>query len=271
VEANPVVGRYLYLYALFRPPPRVGEPLFTGLPDVEDGSEIAAIECRDLAMAATPVPGAIYNQENLDLHRGDLEWLGVRAARHEQVVRRLMQSRDVVPLKFATLYTSRERVEEVLESRYREFTCLLERIAGREEWGVKVYADVEQIGRACARSEADLIPKRIAAASAGEAYFLQKKKQKRIAEEARQWAADARDAIYATLLRSAVECRRTRFLHPAPPARELPVLSAALLVGRGQAAHLQAAAERLEALYRAERLRIELSGPWAPYHFCEEP
>jgi hypothetical protein len=268
VETNQLADRYLYLYALFRPRPTVAEALFAGLPDIEDGAEIAAIEHRDLAMAATLVPGAIYNQENLDLHSRDLEWLGRRAARHEQVVRRLMQSRDVVPLKFATLYVSRERVEEVLESKYREFTRLLDRVAGREEWGVKVYADAEQIGQVCARAEGDLLPEQIAAASAGEAYFLQKKRQKRIAEQARQWAANAGDAIYATLLDTAVEGRQIRCLPPS--VRELSVLSAALLFERGRHADLQATAERLEAQYGAGLLRVELSGPWAPYHFCEE-
>ncbi|MEK7404224.1 MAG: GvpL/GvpF family gas vesicle protein [Acidobacteriota bacterium] len=274
MEADRSVGAdsCLYLYGVFRPPPGVEADLFSELAGVEGAPDIFTVECEDLAAAVSPVPRSVYNQESLDLHAPEIEWIAARAARHEQVVRRLMQFRDIIPLKFATLYSSVERVRDMLRQQHEELARVLDHVAGREEWGVKVYADAVQVGQALERSEADVeaLDRQIAAASAGQAYFLGKKKQKLVADAARQWAAEVSETVYASLLPAVVEARRTRFLNPGPSPADLPVLSAAVLVERQEVAALKAEAERLEAGYREYGMRVELSGPWAPYNFCGE-
>jgi hypothetical protein len=173
----------------------------------------------------------------------------------------------VVPLRFGTLCANSDDLCEFLEVRRQSLLQLLGFFQDREEWGVRIFLDPDLTERAVVQDSSTT--DEIASVSPGEAYFLRKKKQKLAGERVAIFAAELEDEMRAHLSRYAADVRKGRPLSsPSSPARLL-VLNAALLVDQDKATALAEAIGRLEADYHKYGVTSELSGPWAPYSFCE--
>lgn len=254
----------LYLYGILRYCPLE----LSGLRGIEGCWDVSLVGYRELACAVSLVPLSEYTQESMEAHARQLEWVAPRALRHQQVVQWLWQAVPVIPLKFGTLCSSLEKARELLERHYEALLRLLDLFRGREEWGVKIYVDEALAARAAERSTPE--PRQCAPLSEGHAYFLRKNRQRRVDEHQSVQLAELAEQIYGHLLAHAVEGRKSRFLNASPEGTRLPLLSAAFLVEQQGLPALENPAAQLEAEYRDYGVRVELSGPWPPYSFCDE-
>jgi len=172
-----------------------------------------------------------------------------------------------VPLGLATVYRTEERARSALRERREEFARALERITGRTEWGVKVYAD---LGLAAAEAEAEAESgKEAAGAGPGTSYLRRRSVQRHTEEEARQEILLLAERIDDELCALAA----TRRLHrPQDPQlsgeRGWMVLNAAYLVDDERAEDFRTAVTRLAG--QRPEIRLQLTGPWAPYSFATE-
>lgn len=249
-----------YLYGILRAAPLD----LSGVQGIEGRCDLALVSSGELACAVSPVPLADYNEHSLEARASQVEWVAPRAVRHQQAVHWLWQAAPVVPLKFGTLCSSLEKVRELLGRHCQKVLRLLDIFQGREEWGAKVWADETLAARAAGDS------RETAPASEGAAYLLRKKRQQEAEEQTSERMSGLAEEIYRGLLLHAVEGRQGRFLNPPQEATQVPVLSAAFLLEPPGLAAFEDAAARLEADYRDYGVRIELSGPWPPYSFCDE-
>ncbi|HYE16694.1 MAG TPA: GvpL/GvpF family gas vesicle protein, partial [Pyrinomonadaceae bacterium] len=156
-------------------------------PDIEGGAGLELVEKGSLAAVASPVPLSAYGEETLRERVSDAEWMAARALRHERVVEHFSRRAGVVPLRFGAIYLRRDSIARALEERAGQLLAAVERLAGREEWGVNVY-----VGRAALREGVGRVSARLremeelaAAAQPGQAYLLRKKIDSARDEEAR--------------------------------------------------------------------------------------
>jgi hypothetical protein len=84
---------------------------------------------------------------------------------------------SLVPLRFGTIYLERARIERMLTEKGRELAQVLERLRGREEWGVNVYADRATLMASITSVSPRLreMVQQAESASPGQAYLMQKK------------------------------------------------------------------------------------------------
>jgi Gas vesicle synthesis protein GvpL/GvpF len=167
-------------------------------------------------------------------------------------------------LRLATVYRGDERVTEVLRQGHRRFRAALDRLAGRVELGVKLYADARAMAPAAPPS----------ASSPGRDYLRRRQAQHRARDDAWQLAAAAAERLDTTLEGLAVDSRQRPPQRPQlSGARGENVLNAAYLVDAERTEEFAALAMGLGA--EAPGTRIEFTGPWAPYSFAppddEEP
>ena len=253
-----------YLYGILRSAP-LEIPALGG---IEGRGDVSLVSFRDLACAVSPVPLSEYGSEQMEERARQLEWVAPRALGHQQVVQWLWQAAPVVPLKFGTLCSSLDKVRELLQGHYDTLIRLLDFFSGREEWGVKVYVDEPLAARAVERLVSQ--PGEGAGLSDGQAYFLRKKRQRVAEEHHGEQMSELAERIYGCLLSHAVAGRTGRSLNPPQEGTQLPLLSAALLLEQNGLTAFEDAAARLEADYQDYGVRVEVSGPWPPYSFCEE-
>lgn len=249
-----------YLYCLVRAarPPSL-ETAPAGLPGA--GKPRAIDAGKGLWLVAADAPLDRYGEKPIEHGLQDLRWVSSVAVPHEAVIEHLAKAGTVVPMKLFTLFNSDARALEHIAKQRRHIDRLVERIEGREEWGLRVTLD-ELSALQKARSEAQATAAR---GTPGAAFLLRKKKEQDAARELVQNARDRADALFEELSARADEARR----RPPPPGEigKRVLLDAAFLLRRSKAKPFQSAVRAQAKKLAAQGYQLTLTGPWPPYNF----
>ena len=206
-------------------------------------------------------PLARYGTEPIERGLADLDWVSSCAVGHEAVVEHVARHATTIPLKLFTLFASDARALAHIAAIRGRLERLVQRLAGRDEWGVRVLLDE---GKARQRvSERAL--RDTAGISAGKRFLLLKKTQQQAVRDLAERGRAEIDRVFETLARHADDARR-RAPGEADTLGRL-LLDAAFLVRGTRVMRFRAAAKT--AATRLERLGydVTLSGPWPPYNF----
>ncbi|MFI6793786.1 GvpL/GvpF family gas vesicle protein [Nonomuraea sp. NPDC050383] len=282
MAADPGSGTYLYAVAAEEPghagrdevPSREqAAPADAGaLPrGIADG-EVRTIGGAGLVAYVSTVPLDQFGEEPLRRSMEDLDWLEETARAHHRVVEAVALRAPVVPVRLVTVYSEDAQVRTLLAERRDDFTRALGRVAGRQEWGVKVYAspgerpgpEGEARGAEAGGAEAGGRETRKEAERPGTAYLKRRQQHMRSREEAWRQAGARAERVHGALSSIAVASRRHRAQDPQLSGREESmVLNGAYLVERDRGEEFARAVEEL----RGDGGDIQLTGPWAPYSF----
>lgn len=242
----------VYLYA-------IGEAAIAdSLGDIEGVDEVLVRTVVEgpLAAIVASVDRERFSEQTIRSHLEDLDWLEKLARTHHEVVDRIAQTHSIAPVRMATVYHEDSGVSELLRQRRDELTETLDRIRGRSEWGVKGYAAPE----VAAADDSPAVPEN----KPGTSYLMRRRTERSRVAHHRERVVEAADKLHHELAGFAVD---HRLYPPQDPRltgrRDEMVLNAAYLVD-------DAGAERLAQLVTAangDELRLELTGPWAPYSF----
>lgn len=249
-----------YLYCLVhadKAPSLRGAP--AGLPGA--GKPRAIDAGGGLWLVAADAPLDRYGEKPIEKGLQDLAWVSSVAVPHEAVIEHLARAGTVVPMKLLTLFNSDDRALEHVAKERRRIERVVERIEGREEWGLRVALDeLTAIGKA--RTEANQVAER---GSPGAAFLLRKKKEQDAARELLENARDRADELYEELSKKADDARR----RPPPPGEigKRVMLDAAFLLRRGKTKPFQAAVRAQAKKLAPLGYEITLTGPWPPYNF----
>ncbi|MFF0061564.1 GvpL/GvpF family gas vesicle protein [Streptomyces sp. NPDC005279] len=249
-----------YVYAVTRP--------FDG-PLAEELRGVAAtrpyvLHHDDLVAVVSAVPADDFDEIPLRAHLEELDWLTETAQAHQAVVAALTSLSCPLPLRLATVCRDDGGVRRLLDADHDRFVRTLDRLDGRVEWGVKVYAEAPEPSR-----EAPAPASAPAAGSTGRDYLRRRLQERRADEGIWERADVVSRRLHEELSRHAEADRLHR-----PQQAQLSgaaghnVLNAAYLVPREESA---AFVEGLDELRPQEPgIRVELTGPWAPYSFTGE-
>jgi len=223
----------------------------------------------DLWLVAADAPLPAYGEAEIAAHLEDLSWVSDRALAHEAVVEHFADppdappasTRAIVPMKLFTLFASDERSVAHVAGELPRVRQALDRVAGREEWGVRLRLDRARADEAAAGQAG---PQDGSAPSGRD--FLTRKK--RLRDAARSQPAEAREAALGAY--AALGARATEAVERPIEAAGSLILDAAFLVPRAErGAFEEAVAEQARELAGAY-LDLTLTGPWPPYHFVGE-
>jgi Gas vesicle synthesis protein GvpL/GvpF len=247
-------GHGLWVYGIVDGGAPDPDPALEGV----DGAPVQAIRAAGLTALASAVPLDRFGADALEASLEDLQRLEALARAHQHVLDRALERGGVVPFRLCTIYDGPDHVREMLEREREALGATLDRVRGAAEWGVKAYVVAA--------------PARAPAAAASGAAWIERKREDRAAAEAARDAADQRAAtIHARLGEHAAASALSR-----PHDRRLSghegemVLNGAYLVASAQADAFGAVVDALAREHEADGVRLELTGPWAPYHFVGE-
>ncbi|SDN28471.1 Gas vesicle synthesis protein GvpL/GvpF [Streptomyces sp. cf386] len=250
-----------YVYAVCHPFRSALQAQLTGVA----GAPPKQLTHHGLVAVVSTVPEADFAEEPLRAHLEDLDWLTVTARAHQQVIDALTVVTTPLPLRLATVFRDDSGVRTMMEAREEAFRRVLDRLEGRVEWGVKVYAEsvaakaAESAGSGRARGDA----------VSGRDYLRQRSTQTRAREDVWEKAAAFSGRLHEKLSAFAEDSR----LH-APQNTALSgasgqnVLNAAYLVPRADSEEFVEFVDREKD--DAPGIRVELTGPWAAYSFTGE-
>lgn len=257
-------GRTLYYVYGIAPPATDA----AGAPAGIEGAAVSAVGTQSLAALVSELNAEAYSPELIEERVGDVEWLAPRAEAHDAVVSWAGHPGPVVPLHMWAMFSGRDGVIEMLESRAPELVPLLERVRGADEYGLRVYADPAALEKIAADSDPSVAELERTAASAGpgQRYLIERKLEGARRDAARLLASSRADAIHATLAARSVAAARDAI--PTAASDGSAVLSAAFLVKRDALDPFRAALTALVRETEPEGFRFAFTGPWPPYHFA---
>ena|ERR1700754_4984502 len=210
-----------------------------------------------LAAVVASVDRDRFSEQSIRAHLEDLEWLEKLARTHHEVVDRIARAHPIAPVRMATVYLDDAGVRKLLRDHCAELAAALDRVRGRSEWGVKGYA-------APANEGSGAEPEAVTSDAPGTSYLMRRRADRDRAAHRRERVAEAAEKLHHELAGLADD---SRVYPPQDPRltgrREEMILNAAYLVDEAGAALL---AQRVDAATDDE-LRLELTGPWAPYSF----
>ncbi|MFE5484419.1 GvpL/GvpF family gas vesicle protein [Streptomyces sp. NPDC056527] len=238
------------------------------LSDPSASSDTSDADPAPLAFVISAVPHRDFNEAALKNHFEDLQWLESVARAHHDVVQAVGEHATVLPLRMATVYQDDHRARQALGTQHHTFAERLTQLAAHTEFGVKIYLPApasEPDTQAPAGSDRAAVP----ATTPGKAYLQRRRAQHHAREAVYRQAQDAAEAIEALAARHASQRVRHAPQRGSLAGAQENVLNDAYLIPDERTDQFRAAIAR--AAQDFPEIRIEVTGPWAPYSFAMAP
>jgi Gas vesicle synthesis protein GvpL/GvpF len=215
-------------------------------PPLPDVAPLREVPCEGLAAVCAPAEDAPVTADAL--------W------RHEEVVEALMDSRDLLPVRFGTRLPDEEAAERALMERRGELATALDKVRCAVELSLRVHAAPPPGDAASgpaptsgAAEPAESVERDEQASPSGREYILARAQE----QTAREEKARSLHQPLSLMARDSVSRR---------PRDAAEVLRAAYLVERPDVDRFAALVERLQLAH--PELQLLCTGPWPPYSFA---
>jgi hypothetical protein len=249
---EPVPETATYVFCLVqsaRPPSLRGAP--DGVPGA--GAPRLIHVDRDIWAVVADAPLERFSGDRLRSDLQDVEAISRHALAHASVIEFVFRRAPVIPLKLFTLFSADERVREHLRRRRSHLRRLFGALRGSEEWGVRVIAN--QVEADAARS-----------LTSGRDYLKAKKQLNDLGAAPSAATVKEASAALNVLGRVASKVRKEAF---PPPGRGRPLVAgASFLVKATRRSRWKKEVSILAAALAKRGHRLEVNGPWPPYHFA---
>ncbi|MDP9268795.1 MAG: GvpL/GvpF family gas vesicle protein [Acidobacteriota bacterium] len=239
------VGRVLYLYGIARS----GQQSPPHAPGVDGVVSVEAVSSSGLTCWISRVDAHEFGDE-LERNIENLDWLAEASVRHQRVVAELSARDTVLPARFGTVFISEKTLFADVAGRKKDLQAALRRLAGTEEWGVKVFQSEPERPTVAAESGRDYLRQKAAILKPAAPAQLSVE----VKEFAQALAKVAADAVPGGKLSGGQRGLEWQ---------------ASFLVRRNDRKQWDEVLGRYARRWGAER-RIECTGPWPPYSFVSE-
>jgi hypothetical protein len=214
-------------------------------------------------LAVADAPLSRYGEASINRSLSDLDWVSRAALAHESVVESFIGAQAVLPMKLFTIFTSDARALEYLRREQSRIFKLLDRVAGHQEWGVRIALD------AGIPAAGKRLRSRATSTVSGVAYLSLKKAQHERASGLVQRARATAAGLYDRLQAQAAASKRR-----APSERPVTggplLLDASFLVPRSRSVRFRALVGRESTALASQGYLVTMSGPWPPYTFVQD-
>jgi len=247
----------IYLYCIVhasKMPSAAGVP--PGLPGAT--RPVLSTLAGSFRVVTASAPIEAYGSDALEASLRNVQWVSEIAVAHESVVEHFTRATGctVIPMKLFTMFSSEELASAALRPRLPEFQTIVRRIAGCEEWGVRITP------RAASGAES---AGEMTRAASGTAFLAAKKAARDVARQSASAVAEAVEDAYRVLSAIAREVRRRG--DTPEGATSPPLLDAAFLVPSTRRKRFTAAVTKVAD--SSDRISVTLTGPWPSYNFID--
>jgi hypothetical protein len=218
---------------------------------------VLPLTSRGVSLIVATDPADTYAGTAVELRLGDLEWVARCGTAHHAVADELAQKHAVIPFRLFTLFSSDKSAVSALGRRRRDMEKALERVAGKNEWVLKISKpDRGAQGAAGARGA-------VGAQDSGTSFLQKKAVAKQAAVETARRVGEDAAASYDALAAMAAEST----VRDVDSGAGL-LLDASFLVAARKVPAFKRALAKTAARLLDEGCRVSLTGPWPPYSFA---
>jgi hypothetical protein len=255
-------GRYVYGVATG------GEEVRLGAIGI-DGSEVYCIPYQDVSAIVHDCPAEPYRSTDDETVK---RWVGAHQRVLDEAGKRFG---TVIPSSFDVILEAKddstspdEVVRNWLQKDYDGLRAAMERIRGRDEYGVQISYDPKAIGEAIVQQSDEIrkLREEMATKSPGMAYMYRQKLEKAVKVELDRLAEERFKDFYGRIRQHTddIVVEKTKKVD----RDRVMLLNLSCLVAREEVKSL---AEELEKINNTDDCSVRFTGPWPPYSFVAKP
>lgn len=224
--------------------------------------DVFLVHYRDVTVIGKMIDVADFQKE---LHEAleNPKTMAVVLTKHQDVLDRLMKKTTLVPFQFGTILKDKEGAADHLKSSYTRYKELLKKFKDRQEWGVRVFADVKKFKTSISQFNPETKEKR----GNGTAYLLRKKQEEEAEKAADEKLAFFSGEILLSLKEFAFASKVTKSSQRFSEKGELLISAFAFLLPKAKVRKFTQKLAELEKKYQERGVRLISSGPWPAYNF----
>jgi hypothetical protein len=256
-------GEAVYLFCFTR----LGAPEHVEGAGIDDASVVSLWRCGEIVAVISGASLEEFCGSGAEERLRDLAWLAPRARRHEAMIEKVMRHSPVFPARFGVLFSSAERLENLMQKHYETISRFLDQVEDQEEWAVK-----GRMNRA--KMEAGMFSRALAAqapslpAPPGARYLREQRLRLTVQKDLHSLAKNVCQACASDLCLHASVFRERQV-----PSAEIndndgaPVSNWSFLIPCADRAAFLARIKKANVTHRPRGIEFEFSGPWPPYSF----
>jgi len=255
-------GRYVYGIAASRETVRLGE---IGI----EGNEVYTIPYQDLCAIVHNCPTQPYESKDEEIVKS---WARVHQSVLDEAKERFSTT---IPLGFDTILQSKDDatppdqvVRDWLKEDYDRLRTLMEKIEGKDEYGVQVSYEPGVMGKQISEQSEEVkkIKEEMATKSPGMAYMYRQKLEKAAKAEMEKLADEWFKEFYSNIKKHTedIVVEKTKKLEKD----KVMLLNLSCLVSKEK---VETLGEELEKIDNMEGFSVRFTGPWPPYSFAAKP
>jgi hypothetical protein len=205
----------------------------------------------------------------------DLNWIKEKAVAHEDVIEEAMRGIDgfvnVIPMRFGIIFNDKTGLKKTLDRDYAKTMGLLNKIRGKQEWGVKMYLmDGEKFELTVKGKDEEIYlkEKEMVSMPEGMAYFIEEELRETVRNKVNKELDVLLENLFRKLGKEAAESVKTKTVEGEITGKtEKMVLNAAFLVHADKIDSFKHTLEGVDKDMKTQGLCLECSGPWPPFNF----
>lgn len=232
--------------------------------------DVYMIPHKDIEAMISDVELRDFEAESIKEKLKDLKWAEPQVRAHAAVLEECMQTSSVIPWKFGTVFKTRDGLREFLKENWKKLKDVLMKFSNRQEWGVKIYTDVEVFRQEIRKTDDEIkkLEREILSKSKGASFFLGKKLGNILTSKTEEKINQATAEIFETLGQLAEEKVENRLLGRQLTGKETDmILNAVFSVRKDQIDDFMQAFKKLKKEFKGSE--FSLIGPWPPYNFVK--
>ena len=243
---------------------------------IDGKGEVFILPYREIEAVVSKISLEEFGSEEIQKRaQEDLSWVKEKALAHEKVIEEAMRNKDnvlsVIPMRFGTIFKEKAGLEKTLNKDYSKIKEVLERIQGKQEWGVKVYLREREKFVDVIKEKNEAIKekeKEIASLPEGMGYFMEEEIKELISKEADKELNNIMEVLFESLKKHTADSVKNKILEKELTARREPmVFNAAYLVPEEKIEDFKKEIEDLNQKMQAKGFYLEYGGPWPAYNF----
>lgn len=186
---------------------------------------------------------------------------------HQKVVENSRSLGTTLPVRFGIMFKTDEGVKQLLVKSYKDFRSKMNKLHGKEEFGIKVIIEKEGMEKIRGTvtqnsSEVKKMKKEISKSGEGASYFIKMRMDESIKNETLRKIDEMTSQIHNELSSIVVDSAILK-----SDLQEI-VLNTAYLIDKNDITKFNESIEKIKTQFKKHGLIVHQSGPWAPYSFC---
>lgn len=263
--------KLIYLYGIIPATENDAVPL-PSLKGLDEESEIYSLPFGNLEAVVCELNPADFNEEELEKKTNNPKWLHEKAFHHHDALMKLYQNHPVIPMKFCTIYSGKESLENTIEAHQNHMVELLKTIEDKEEWMLKIYCEQDKVKETVASSNETVEAKKeeIAAMSPGRQYLEKRKLNQLIEQELEKEKHAFSKKIHQELAEHSVNTEvKKNWTRDVTGREEEMCWNSVYLLEQPAVEDFLSVIKSLQEKWSDSGWLFEVTGPWPSYHFAK--